>query len=95
MINNVPISQKNLLSSRLLEPCALPDFKGDGKCDDENNNEACEYDGGDCCGSNVDTSYCIECKCSDPNYGGSSTGNNKNFKIIHNKLTSTADSTTN
>ena len=95
MINNASTSQKNLLSSLFLEPCELPDFKGDGICDDENNNEACEYDGGDCCGSNADTSYCIECQCSDPNYGGSSTGDNKNFKIKHNNLKSTANSTTN
>ena len=26
---------------------------GDGKCDDENNYEACEFDGGDCHGSNA------------------------------------------
>ena len=26
------------------------DFIGDGFCDDENNNEGCQFDGGDCCG---------------------------------------------
>ena len=26
---------------------------GDGLCDDENNNEACDFDGGDCHGSNA------------------------------------------
>ena len=26
---------------------------GDGFCDNENNNEACEFDGGDCHGSNA------------------------------------------
>ena len=35
----------------------------DGYCDDVNNNLACTYDGGDCCGSNVDTEYCDECIC--------------------------------
>jgi len=25
------------------------DFIGDGYCDENNNNEGCEYDGGDCC----------------------------------------------
>ena len=54
---------------------------GDGICDDLTNHEACEYDGGDCCGSNVASRYCIECQCLDPNYGGGSTGNNKSFKI--------------
>ena len=26
---------------------------GDGFCDDDTNNAACEYDGGDCCGDSV------------------------------------------
>ena len=25
-------------------------WKGDSYCDDKNNNEACDWDGGDCCG---------------------------------------------
>merc|ERR1711981_1348243 len=37
-------------------------------CDDENNNCACGYDKGDCCGKNVKKAYCKECKCKDPNY---------------------------
>ena len=36
---------------------------GNGYCQDEPNNEGCSYDGGDCCGPNVDTTYCIECIC--------------------------------
>ena len=36
---------------------------GDGKCHDMNNNEGCYYDGGDCCGSNVNTQECTECIC--------------------------------
>ena len=35
----------------------------DGYCDDINNNLACTYDGGDCCGSNVNTEWCTECQC--------------------------------
>merc|ERR1712174_184467 len=46
--------------------CGLPDYKGDGNCDDENNNKGCAYDGGDCCGSNVQKKYCKVCKCLDP-----------------------------
>ena len=42
------------------------DFKGDHNCDDENNNAGCEYDGGDCCGDNVVTTFCSECACKDP-----------------------------
>ena len=37
--------------------------KGNGFCNDVNNNEGCEYDGGDCCGSNVATTHCIKCQC--------------------------------
>ena len=40
-----------------------PSWIGDGWCDDENNNEGCHFDGGDCCGPNVNTQYCIECIC--------------------------------
>merc|ERR1712151_110530 len=48
--------------------CTVPQFIGDGNCDDENNNCGCKYDGGDCCGNDVKKSYCKECKCKDPNY---------------------------
>ena len=54
--------------------CEFIHYKGDGFCDDGNNNEGCEYDGGDCCGSNIDTSYCTLCQCLDPIYGGVSAG---------------------
>merc|ERR1711934_559363 len=47
--------------------CGLPQYKGDGNCDDENNNKACAYDGGDCCGAKVKKDYCKVCKCLDPN----------------------------
>ena len=43
--------------------CAQPSWKGDGICDDNNNNKECEYDGGDCCGSNVNTTFCNQCQC--------------------------------
>ena len=35
----------------------------DAYCDDINNNVGCNFDGGDCCGSNVNTQYCTECLC--------------------------------
>ena len=44
---------------------------GDGYCDDINNNLDCTYDGGDCCGSNVNTQYCTECQCLE---GGGGSG---------------------
>ena len=34
-----------------------------GYCDDATNNGGCHFDGGDCCGSNVDTQHCTECIC--------------------------------
>ena len=37
---------------------------GDGFCDDINNNEACDYDDGDCCGlSSVRKNFCVQCIC--------------------------------
>ena len=39
------------------------DYIGDGYCDDGNNNADCEYDGGDCCGLDINTDYCFECNC--------------------------------
>ena len=43
--------------------CEYPDWVGDEYCDDENNNVDCSFDGGDCCGDNVDTSFCSQCLC--------------------------------
>ena len=40
-----------------------PYFIGDGYCRDDLNIESCSYDGGDCCGSNVNTQYCTDCIC--------------------------------
>merc|ERR1712084_161337 len=61
--------------------CALEDFKGDGNCDDNNNNCGCNYDGGDCCakslGKPVVKKYCKQCKCLDPKNGGKDDGGDK------------------
>ena len=38
-------------------------WQGDGRCDDINNIEICKFDGGDCCGNNVDKSFCKKCEC--------------------------------
>jgi len=51
------------------EGCIVPSWRGDNYCDDGNNNEGCDYDGGDCCGSNVNKTYCQNCECLDPNNG--------------------------
>ena len=41
-------------------------YISDNYCDDESNNEVCDWDGGDCCGDNVYTDYCDDCECLDP-----------------------------
>ena len=50
--------------------CIVPSWRGDNYCDDGNNNEGCGYDGGDCCGSNANKTYCQKCQCLDPNNKG-------------------------
>ena len=44
-----------------------PHWIGDGSCDDENNVAECGFDGGDCCGPDVNTQYCSECECLEEN----------------------------
>ena len=36
---------------------------GNGICNDETNNPECYYDGGDCCGSCINTNFCNNCTC--------------------------------
>ena len=36
---------------------------GNEFCNDETNNADCNYDGGDCCGSCINTDYCSQCAC--------------------------------
>ena len=50
-----------------------PSWIADNYCDDVNNNVECSYDGGDCCGCNVDTTWCSVCACLDPNASGGGT----------------------
>ena len=38
-------------------------WRGDGSCDDGNNNIDCNFDDGDCCGSCVNRQYCTDCLC--------------------------------
>ena len=42
------------------------DYVGDDYCDDISNTDKCGWDGGDCCGNNVNYDYCEECDCLDP-----------------------------
>ena len=36
---------------------------GDGYCNDITNNAGCNFDGGDCCGSCINTEQCLDCEC--------------------------------
>ena len=38
--------------------CGDKKYKGDDNCDDNNNLKSCDWDGGDCCGSNIGDTYC-------------------------------------
>jgi hypothetical protein len=35
----------------------------DGQCDDATNTPECGFDGGDCCGENVNSVHCTKCQC--------------------------------
>ena len=43
--------------------CNLLGYLGDGFCDDDANNEICDFDKGDCCNAKTDRSICSECFC--------------------------------
>ena len=47
----------------LFSGCPHPHWVGDGVCDDKTNTGDCDYDGGDCCGYNINTGFCTDCKC--------------------------------
>ena len=66
------------VTTPLPSSCGIPDDKGDGWCDDVNNNAGCNWDDGDCCPPNSIENpnwdwACSKCKCLDPNAGGSTT----------------------
>jgi len=54
--------------------CGFPQYSKDKWCDDENNNAACNFDGGACCGANVIKTYCKKCECLQGGSGGGSGG---------------------
>ena len=54
--------------------CSNAGWIGDGYCDDVTNNIQCNYDGGDCCGVNINTQYCVQCQCLDGNTTTTSGG---------------------
>jgi len=48
--------------------CPVPEWVGDGWCDDQTNTAACNWDGGDCCNNTRRRwwKYCSDCLCLDP-----------------------------
>merc|ERR1740117_1466591 len=50
---------------KCLEDGGSPSMNGDGYCHDDNNIEACDYDGGDCCKVDIHKSECTFCTCND------------------------------
>ena len=64
---DTPKSFKSLnLDPFFYKGCESTAWVGDGYCDDLTNNEACNFDGGDCCGLNVNRQYCMICQCFKP-----------------------------
>ena len=58
----------NIRQSKLNKNCnkgygGIKYWVGDGFCDDINNNEACGYDNGDCCGLSMEKNFCVQCIC--------------------------------
>ena len=45
--------------------CTIPEWIGDGFCDDENNNAQCQFDLGDCCNNKNPgwDQFCTVCEC--------------------------------
>ena len=56
-------SQCNCFYKETCDAGVTNNYVGDGYCDDGTNIAACNYDGGDCCGSCVLTEYCSNCDC--------------------------------
>ena len=54
---------KDHFSSFKLPVCDNVALVGNSVCNDETNIAACNYDGGDCCGSCINTEYCSNCDC--------------------------------
>ena len=57
-----PVSNYQFLTLKIF----LTIFSADDICDDLSNTPECNYDGGDCCGDEVNTDFCIDCQCLDP-----------------------------
>ena len=50
--------------SFIVSDCSVSlELIGNGFCNDDANNVGCNFDNGDCCGSDVHEGYCSECMC--------------------------------
>jgi len=67
-INEVTGSCNSSTDSPSTNLCEAAAWKGDGYCDDGNNNAGCDWDGGDCCNNNNPNwnDFCTDCKCLEP-----------------------------
>ena len=61
-----PKQQDTTTPSSCTDTCGDQNRKGNGLCDDENNNCGCEWDGGDCCGGLLRCTGSEKCDCLDP-----------------------------
>ena len=67
----------------------ISSYIGDDYCDDENNKQECNFDGGDCCGDNVKTDYCSLCVCHETGNSSKSLDlGKKNLKVMENQQAS-------
>ena len=57
------ITQSTSTTMTTITSTCTSTFIADGFCDDGCNFIQHNFDGGDCCGPNVDTSYCTLCEC--------------------------------
>ena len=60
MLDRIFPKQQTTLS---FSDCPHPHWIGDSFCDEKTNVADCDYDGGDCCGYNVNTDFCSDCNC--------------------------------
>jgi hypothetical protein len=62
----VLVTQRSCQAYDCKKGCAEIKFKGDNYCDDANNKCGCDWDGGDCCGTEVRKKFCDICECLNP-----------------------------
>ena len=78
VVKGYSVNDDNEFKSKFLQIClkrpnwilwylgngGIPSWKGDGFCDDVNNNKDFNYDDGDCCGkASVKKNFCVDCTC--------------------------------